>query len=210
MIYIILIRQRETGASVGASQEDKARSHEAVVAAAASSVRANGLAATTVGQVMGAAGLTHGGFYAHFASRDHLLVAAVERAFAEGRATIEALVDRRRGRSRIASFVSNYLSKLHIDNPEVGCAAAALAVDVARAGAELSDSFERGIAEYLQALEADLGEGEHVDDDAALLLSALVGAVALGRAMGDGPNARAFPKQVEAALKRRVLPAEVP
>jgi TetR/AcrR family transcriptional regulator, transcriptional repressor for nem operon len=194
---------------MGASKEGKARSHEAIVSAASGSARANGLTATTVGHVMGAAGLTHGGFYAHFTSREHLLVAAVERAFADGRATIEALVDRRRHRrqSRIASFVSIYLSKLHIDNPEVGCAAAALAVDVARLGGELSETFQLGIADYLAAIETDLGTGP---DDAALLLSALVGAVALSRAMGDAPLAAAFPKRVEAALKRRVLPAEVP
>jgi TetR/AcrR family transcriptional regulator, transcriptional repressor for nem operon len=196
---------------VGASKDDKARSHEAIVSAASGSARKHGLAATTVGHVMGAAGLTHGGFYAHFPSRDHLLAAAVQRAFTDGRLTIEALVARRgAGRSRIGSFVSIYLSKLHIDTPEVGCAAAALAVDVARSGGELSEVFTEGIAGYLAAIEADLGPHDGAADDAALLLSALVGAVALSRGMGDSKLASSLPKQVEAALQRRLLRAEVP
>jgi TetR/AcrR family transcriptional regulator, transcriptional repressor for nem operon len=194
---------------VGTSKLDKERSHEAIVHAAAASVREKGLGATSVGDVMAAVGLTHGGFYAHFASRDGMLLAAVERAFSEGRDMIESLVARRRSESRMASFASIYLSKLHIGHPEVGCAAAALAVDAARSSPEVSGAFADGISTYLAALEADFGGGDHASEDAALLLSALVGAVALSRGMGANTLAGDLPKRVEAALKRRVI-AEVP
>jgi TetR/AcrR family transcriptional regulator, transcriptional repressor for nem operon len=193
---------------MGTSKLEKERSHEAIVHAAAASVREKGLSATSVGDVMGAVGLTHGGFYAHFASRDGMLVAAFERAFSEGRATIESLMARRRG-ERLKSFTSIYLSKLHVSHPEVGCAAAALAVDSARSTPEVNEAFADGVAGYLASLEADFHDSVHARDDAALLLSALVGAVALSRGMGANPLADILLKRVEAALKRGVV-AEVP
>jgi TetR/AcrR family transcriptional regulator, transcriptional repressor for nem operon len=195
---------------VGTSRQDRERNHETIVSAAADLARSNGLSATTVGEVMGAAGLTHGGFYAHFPSRDHLLVAAVERAFAAGRDTMESLMSKRRGGSRIRSFVSIYLSRVHIASPAIGCAAAALAVDAARSTDDVREVFAEGVAGYLRALEADLAGSDQAVDDAALVLSALVGAVALSRAMGESALARELPKRVEAALNRRVVSAAVP
>jgi TetR/AcrR family transcriptional regulator, transcriptional repressor for nem operon len=196
--------------AVGTSRQDKERNHETIVAAAAELARSNGLSATTVGEVMGAAGLTHGGFYAHFPSREHLLVAAVERAFSAGRDNMEWLLSKRRGGSRIRSFVSIYLSRVHIADPAIGCAAAALAVDVSRSTDEVREAFTTGVAGYLDALEADLAGSDHAGDEAALVLSALVGAVALSRAMGDSALARELPKRVETALNRRVVSSAVP
>jgi TetR/AcrR family transcriptional regulator, transcriptional repressor for nem operon len=195
---------------VGTSKQDKERNHETIVAAASALARSKGLAATTVNEVMSSAGLTHGGFYAHFASRDRLLSAAVARAFTDGRATMESLMSKRRGGTRINAFISIYLSRMHIAEPSIGCAAAALAVDVSRSTAEAQDVFVLGVAGYLEAIETDLVGADQAADDAALVLSALVGAVALSRAMGDNPLAAELPKRVETALNRRVVSSAVP
>jgi TetR/AcrR family transcriptional repressor of nem operon len=195
---------------VGASQFEKDRTHEAIMAAASTLVRGRGMDATTVGDVMGAAGRTHGGFYAHFSSREALLVAAVGRAFEDGQATLEALVSTMEDGGPLDAFVSIYLSPAHVENPATGCAAAALANDSARASPAVAEAFATGIARYLAALEEHVEpdrarEGAHRADDLALLLSAVVGAVVLSRAMASSALGAKLPRQVESALRNRVL-----
>jgi TetR/AcrR family transcriptional regulator, transcriptional repressor for nem operon len=205
---------------MGTSQKDKAARHEAIIAAASTSVRKKGLAGTTVADVMGAVGLTHGGFYAHFASRDELLVEAVHRAFNDGRASMESLMDAApngEAQHGLPAFASIYLSDLHAQSPANGCAAAALVTEVSRESPAIAAAFASGIADYIEALEGRFAAAENSSDtpgrpdrlshrsDAALLLAALVGAVALRRAMQSSPLGQELTELVEAGLHEKVL-----
>ncbi|AJE81841.1 TetR family transcriptional regulator [Streptomyces albus] len=181
-----------------ASRADAERHREQVVAAASRLVREHGADQVSVPQVMAAAGLTHGGFYRHFASKDDLVAQAATAAFAERRAALDALAEQDTparegaeaeppGPSPWAAFLAGYLSAPHRDNPGLGCAAVALAADAGRArpGDPLHTAYAEGLRE-LAAGVAGLARtpgGEGVDENRALAeLSTLVGALVLSRA----------------------------
>src|SRR6202011_2563417 len=116
---------------VGSSQADKAASHERIVKAAAARIRCDGVEGVGVADLMREAGLTHGGFYRHFGSRDDLVAEAVETALAHGSKRAEAVACQG-GPEALATTIDAYLSPLHRDKPETGCAVAALPADIAR------------------------------------------------------------------------------
>ena len=106
---------------MGSSQADKAASHERIVTAAAARIRRDGIDSLGVAELMREAGLTHGGFYRHFGSRDDLVEEAVEAALAHGSKRAEAAA-RQGGSEALATTIDAYLSPLHRDKPETGCA----------------------------------------------------------------------------------------
>ena len=119
--------------SVGTSQAAKAASHDRILDIAAARIRRDGVDSLSVDDLMKEAGLTHGGFYRHFGSREQLVAEAAQRALTQGSAWTIA-VARRGGRRGYASLVDGYLSARHRDHPESGCGVAGVAADVARAG----------------------------------------------------------------------------
>jgi TetR/AcrR family transcriptional regulator, transcriptional repressor for nem operon len=195
---------------VGTSQLEKQHTHTAILDAAAAMIRAEGASAVTIAKVMSEAGLTHGGFYAHFESRDELLVAATKHAFVDGKERLDHLASKLIDLEPLQAFVSIYLSRHHVNSPGIGCAAASLSGDSARNTDQYASAFADGIEEYLTALLArtdpSVQANDETADDIALLLCASIGAVAVARASGSSPLAKKLPKSVHAALNRRVLP----
>lgn len=123
------------------SRAEAERSRRRVIDHTARLIREKGPDQVSVPEAMAAAGLTHGGFYRHFASKDDLLAQALAAAFTERREAMERLADRpgdqpadRPGDDRTprAEFLDRYLSEPHRDHPGHGCTAAALAADAAR------------------------------------------------------------------------------
>jgi TetR/AcrR family transcriptional regulator, transcriptional repressor for nem operon len=167
---------------VGSSRADKAASHDRILNAAAARVRRDGTAGVSVSELMGEAGLTHGGFYRHFDSRDELIVSAVEAALADGSKRTDAAA-KLGGPTALAAIVDGYLSEAHRDNPETGCAVAALPTDIARATEGAREAYTRQVRSYLDLL-AELNPSED-RDQAHLILAALVGGVLLARAVDD-------------------------
>ena len=108
-----------------AKQPRKQQSHERIVAAAARAIRHHGYAGVGVAEVMKKAGLTHGGFYAHFASRDALLAEAIAQAGRENAAQFERRVAARAagGKTALRALIEGYLSPEHLHPPEGGCIA---------------------------------------------------------------------------------------
>ena len=112
----------------------KEETHERIVQAAARAIRRHGYAGVGVAEVMKEAGLTHGGFYAHFKSRDELLVEALARAGSDSGAHIARAAQTRqaRGVSMFRAFIDSYLSETHLRSMDTGCPVAALGSDMAR------------------------------------------------------------------------------
>src|SRR6478736_1112796 len=112
----------------------KQETHERIVDVAARAIRRHGYAGVGVADVMKEAGLTHGGFYAHFDSRDALLVEALERAGRESGEAVTRALERRaaKGVSAFRALVEAYLGDEHLASLETGCPVAALACDIPR------------------------------------------------------------------------------
>lgn len=166
------------------SKAQKAESHERIVRIAAAKFRELGLDGIGVADLMAAAGLTHGGFYSHFESRDHLVAEALDQAFAENDKVQEAVPHS--GRAALAAYIDQYLTETHRDSPGKGCAVAALAGDIVRAGAAARDVFTDRLRRYRDWIAERIGGDEDAaNEKAAVLLSTLVGALVLSRAVTD-------------------------
>jgi TetR/AcrR family transcriptional regulator, transcriptional repressor for nem operon len=153
--------------------EETAAKHERIVKEASRLFRERGFDNVSVGEVMKAAGLTHGAFYAHFASKDELQAAAV----AYGQEVSLGRVQRSSETGK-GSYADRYLSRRHRDNPGDGCTMAALAQEVARSTPELKTAFEQGLEAILSAQGGDRNE-------AIFQTAALIGGVVLARAVQD-------------------------
>ncbi|ACA17407.1 transcriptional regulator, TetR family [Methylobacterium sp. 4-46] len=172
------------------SKEAAAASRVRIVEAASRLLRERGIEATSIADVMEAAGMTHGGFYKHFRSKDDLVAAALGAAFA-GHAD---RFDRRRARegaaAALAAYLAEYLSADHVAHPGVGCPVAALGIDAGRGSAEVAAALARGVEDIVArvaAAEPD-GRGPARARAAAIRrLAAMVGAVVVARGVGPGP-----------------------
>ncbi len=184
------------------SNEHKAETRARVLKEAAREIRAKGPDGVGVAGVMARAGLTHGGFYAHFPSKDALVVEAIGEMFdsARRRATPLAASDDPRGALR--AYVDFYLSALHRDAREQGCPLPALSGDFARAEAPMRERFGVGIASLngrIAAVLAAIGVAD-AESEATALMAQLVGAVALARSVGAGPQSDAILARTRAAI----------
>jgi TetR/AcrR family transcriptional regulator, transcriptional repressor for nem operon len=153
--------------------EETAARHERIVKEASRLFRKRGFENVTVGEVMKAAGLTHGAFYAHFGSKLELEEAAV--AYGQGISVERARSHGATKKGRKA-YAERYLSLRHRDNPGDGCTMAALAQEAARSTPELKTAFERGLEEILSAGGAERSE-------AIFQTAAILGGVVLARAV---------------------------
>src|SRR5215204_3394075 len=104
----------------------KEATHERIVDAAARAIRRSGYSGTGVADIMKDAGLTHGGFYAHFDSREAMLAEAADRAGAESVATLERIAAGAPPDKALQTLIRGYLSKEHLESAESGCPMAAL------------------------------------------------------------------------------------
>lgn len=175
--------------------------HERIVDVAARAIRRDGYAGTGVADVMKEAGLTHGGFYAHFGSRDAMLAEAADRAGAHG---VEALArvaaDAAPGEA-LHALLRAYLSKAHVHRPELGCPVAAVGSELPRQSPEVRSAATRRIREMVDLVARQLpGWGQPGAHDRALAtVATMVGALVLARAVDDPDLSNAVRK---AALKR--------
>jgi TetR/AcrR family transcriptional regulator, transcriptional repressor for nem operon len=167
---------------MGSSQADKHLSHQRIVDAAAAQIRREGVASVNIAALMGEAGLTHGGFYRHFGSRDELITEAVEAALDKN--PYQNLQNpRERGTGSFDEVIDTYLSPEHRDNPETGCAVAALASEVARGDKVARAKYTAHVRRYVDRLTRYAPPT--CPDAPYVTLAALVGAIALARAVDD-------------------------
>ena len=188
------IRMMSIIQTVGHSQDEKKANHERIVEIAAARMRQSGTEAPGVAEIMREAGLTHGGFYKHFSSRDELVAEAAEHAFASSARRTDDALDG--AEDPLASFVDAYLSADHRDTPATGCAVAGLGPDAARGDERIRAQFGAGVQGYLARLEHMLGSRE----DAVVALSSMVGALLLSRAVDDPELSEEFLAGVREAV----------
>lgn len=180
--------------------KEKAAEHRAsIVTAAGRLFREKGVGGVGVAEITRAAGLTHGGFYGHFTSKDALAAEACAQSFRDKIATLDGAGD-------LATFIDQYLSESHLSRRDTGCPMPALAGEVARQEAGMGPPFAAGLADYAALLAARLPEGTGDRDQRALsLLSLLVGAVTLARAVVDSDLALAKAMLVAANIQAKAL-----
>lgn len=181
------------------SADHRGKTREAIVEAAAERIRVGGFEGLGVASIMAEAGLTHGGFYAHFPSRDALLAAAVTRLFdkaIDGLGRYEAKYGAAAGLNRYVDF---YLSPRHRDDVAIGCPIPALAGEARRSAKEVREAFDAG----LDALAARLGKlmPKGGKKAATALLGEMAGTLTVSRALQDAKQSN----ELLAAKRKSVL-----
>jgi TetR/AcrR family transcriptional regulator, transcriptional repressor for nem operon len=174
--------------------------HERIVDAAARAIRRSGYDGTAVADIMKDAGLTHGGFYAHFASREAMLAEAADRAGAEAVAASASIAAAVPPEQALQTLLRAYLSREHVDNAEKGCPVVALGSETPRQAPEVRRAATRRIKEMIDVVarqSPDWGQpGAH--EKALVTVATMVGALLLARAVDERSLSDALRK---AALK---------
>ncbi len=180
----------------------KQDTHARIVRTAATAIRQHGFDGISVADLMDAAGLTHGGFYAHFASRDAMLAEALDAAASDAHTRLATVAAAAPPADALAATVDHYLSDRHVAAPERGCALAALGSETARQSAPIRRIATRRVREFADLLEGQLpgpaNPGRHAEALGAMCT--LVGALLLARAVDD-PR---LSKDLRAAARRTV------
>lgn len=185
---------------VNARTAAKEASHERIVSVAARAIRRSGYGGTGVADIMKEAGLTHGAFYAHFASREAMLAEAATRACAEAASVAAGFVAGVPPERALESMLRGYLSRAHLEQVEMGCPLVALGSETARQTPEIRRATTRHIKETIDLVarqSPDWGQpGAH--EHALVTVATMVGTLLLARAVDEPALADAL---CEAAVK---------
>lgn len=186
--------------------EHKQRTRERVIEQASEAIRKHGPDKIGVAGLMAKAGLTHGGFYSHFASKDELVLAAISHMFDEQRDRTRAWTEGLSPEDGLVSYLDHYLSTLHRDHPEKGCPVAALSSDVGRMSEEARTGFDAGLASMIAGIAEIISTlpRENPESLAASLIAEMVGAMAISRAVADGKLSESILDAARASIKLRI------
>jgi AcrR family transcriptional regulator len=189
------------GLAVEKPQSRRERSHERIVEAAARAIRRSGYAGTGVADIMKEAGLTHGGFYAHFKSRDALLAEAVIHAGQANAGRLDRKIQAlgREGASPLRVLIESYLSDEHLAATESGCVVSALISEMPRQAPEVREASALRVQRLIERVRGALPAGAE-PAQAALITSAMVGGLQLSRAVGSEREGRALLKSIRESL----------
>jgi len=192
--------------SAPAAQSKKEVTHERIVEVASRAIRRSGYDGTGVADIMKEAGLTHGGFYAHFASRDALLAEAADRAGGEAVAMAARVAAAAPPGKGLQAMMQAYLSSEHIEAIERGCPVAALGSEMPRQAPEVRHMATVHIKEMIDLFARQLpGWGQSgAHEQAMVMVAAMVGTTVLARAVDDPRLSEAL----RAAALKHFTPAE--
>ena len=188
---------------MGHSRAEKEKTHKRIVAIASKRFREKGVAGVGIAELMKEAGLTVGGFYKHFDSRDDLVAEAVGSAFGTWKRQVDAATS---GGPPLtyAKLIDDYLNEVHRDDPGTGCAYSALAAELSRSDKKTRALASEQIRNDIQLIAGLLpGKNRRAARSRAILtFSALVGAMSLARAVSDQVRSREILKTVAEVLKK--------
>jgi TetR/AcrR family transcriptional repressor of nem operon len=185
--------------------EHKEQTRQRVLKAATRAIRAEGPHRMAVAKVMARAGLTVGGFYAHFSSKDDLIAAAIDEMFAEARSRVLLETGERPPAEALGAYIDFYLSASHRDARATGCPMPSLAADLPRLTEKARERFAAGVQGLRRRIGDRLALLGHTDPEAeaSSMIAELVGALSLARAEPDPAASDVILDRSKAALKRR-------
>jgi TetR/AcrR family transcriptional repressor of nem operon len=171
--------------SMRMSREATAQSKARILSAASRMVRERGIDATSVAEVMHGAGMTNGGFYRHFQSKDEMVAMAIRAAFDEIADRFDRRLEQSGAEAAVKAYVEEYLSERHLEHPGQGCPVAGAGTDAGRRGDVFAEEFAAGAEKLIERLSAAAGTGP---ERAAAIrrVAMLVGAIVTARAVGPG------------------------
>ncbi|MFZ6745080.1 TetR/AcrR family transcriptional regulator [Undibacterium sp. JH2W] len=175
------------------TREQAAQTRERIVETAARLYREHGINGIGVADLMKEAGLTHGGFYKHFESKEALIAEACNTALETTRTELLRKTELVSNEEAIASLVHTYLSLAHSEHPGHGCAIAALGAEAARGEAASKEVMAQGVDELLILITRQLQRSGAKDDATTAhgVLSSLIGGLLLSRMMDSPAKSRA-------------------
>lgn len=186
----------------------KEETRKRILASASQTIRLKGPDGVGVAKLMSEAGLTHGGFYAHFKSKEDLVAQTITEMFEGIHAHLTKTLASGTPSQGLRLYIDLYLGREHRDHPETGCPMAALSGDVARMDAPGKQAFGRGLAKMHQTIAAHLEQIEPKPADAPSLAKSLTsemaGALAMARASFDDEQAESILASSRRAVKDRV------
>ena len=193
------------------SPEHKNETRKMVMRAAAAALRAHGPDGVGVAEIMRGVGLTHGGFYAHFRSKEDLIAQAVTQMFANAKRRFERFTAGLPPAEALGAYIDLYVSIAHRDDAARGCPLTSMAADLARGSGTARFAFDEGVHGILRRLAEWLPpvDGISTRARAASLLAEMAGAVALSRAVQDPSLSGDLLQYSRAAVRARAgLPPE--
>lgn len=176
--------------------DKKAQTRERILAAAETALLQRGPAEPSVSEVMGAAGLTVGGFYAHFESKDALMLEAFRQMLCQRQELIGQLDDNLPAAERRALVAAFYLSRKHRDAPDQGCPLPSSLGELTR----LPEGFRTALAAHLELMMAKLAGKPEEADNVLADIALMVGGLALARALGAGELSDRVLRAAKAAI----------
>lgn len=170
------------------SKEHKLETHARIVKKASVRLREKGAHGIGVADLMKEAGLTHGGFYAHFESREELVIEAFAYAMDRSNERWRQLVAEIAPEQRLAAIVESYLTPLHRDDPGHGCAIPALGAEIARESPKTRKAFSAKLERMIEMVAEQIPDQPHkaARKQAMASLATMMGALVLARVAGNG------------------------
>lgn len=185
------------------SQDHKAQTHQRIIKEASVRFRRDGIGATGLQPLMKTLNLTHGGFYAHFTSKDELVEKALQAAAAELDAHCEMLFSQERP---LEAFIDSYLSEWHLTSPDQGCPLPTMSSELGLRG-QHSATTDTVLAARVEQIETALDSGQG-DAQGLVMMSTLVGALVLARSVTDPALALRIMDVVRERLKTQIPETE--
>jgi TetR/AcrR family transcriptional regulator, transcriptional repressor for nem operon len=185
------------------SREHKQETHARIVRKASVRLREKGAHGIGVSDLMKEAGLTHGGFYAHFDSREALVIEAFNYAMDRSTERWRKMAEETPPEKRFAAIVDSYLSALHRDDPGHGCAVPTLGPEIARESAKTRKAFAAKLDKMIEMMADQVPElpRKVARQQAIAALSTMAGALVLSRVAGTGD----FSEEILGAGREAVL-----
>jgi TetR/AcrR family transcriptional regulator, transcriptional repressor for nem operon len=184
------------------SREATAESRGRIIASAARMFRERGVAAVGIVEIMQKAGMTHGGFYKHFESKDALVAAACSFAMAQSSATLHRAAEKAHKGEELKAIIDAYLTRAHCDNPGRGCALAALGGEIGNGKSAARKALAEGRTKLIALIE-QYWSGPNAKDHATSVAATMVGAIINAR-IANSKSADDILRAARRALHREI------
>ena len=189
------------------TKEKAAHNREEILTSAARLFREEGIGATGVDSIAADAGLTHGGLYSQFGSKQEIVAEAIRFALAKSKRAWQRAAQGKPEKKALSDIVTYYLSRAHRDSRGRGCPVAALSCDIAREPTAVRQAFTSGLRDALEFVAGLMPEDKasRRDDDAIAAFACMVGAVILARAVNDEALSRRILKSAARRVERDAI-----